>query len=68
MNTASNPIMDEIYAIRHDFSVSCGHDASAYFSIVQNEKQEARNLGLSYFDYCLARLNQEGPSTASLRV
>lgn len=59
MNMVSDPIMDEVYAIRRDLSAASEHDVSAYFNIVQNEKQEAVNLGMSYFDYCLARLDRE---------
>ena len=59
MNMVSDPIMDEVYAIRRDLSAASGYDVSAYFNIVQNEKQEAAKLGMSYFDYCLARLNRE---------
>lgn len=59
MNKACDPIMDEVYAIRHDLSAASGHDAGVYFSLVQNEKREAESLGMSYFDYCLATVNRE---------
>lgn len=48
MNTVSDPIMDEVYAIRRDLSAASGHDVSAYFSIIQGEKQDTAKLGLSY--------------------
>ena len=57
MNTVSDPIMDEVYAIRRDLSAASGNDVSAYFNIMQSEKRAAKELGMSYFDYCLARLN-----------
>lgn len=58
MNTVSDPIMDEIYAIRHEISAASGHDVSAYFNLVQKEKREAASLGMTYFDYCFAQLNK----------
>ena len=57
MTVACDPIMDEVYAIRHDLSESCGHDASAYFNLVREEKERAKDLGMSYLDYCLLQLD-----------
>ena len=57
MTVACDPIMDEVYAIRHDLSESCGHDASAYFNLVRKEKERAKDLGMSYLDYCLLQLD-----------
>lgn len=58
MKMVSDPIMDEVYAIRHDLSMESGHDVSAYFNVVRNEKREAESIGMTYFEYCLARLNR----------
>ena len=57
MTIACDPIMDEVYAIRHDLSESCGHDVSAYFNLVRKEKERAKDLGMSYLDYCLLQLD-----------
>ena len=57
MTVACDPIMDEVYSIRHDLSESCGHDASVYFNLVKDEKSRAKDLGMSYLDYCLLQLD-----------
>ena len=59
MNKVCDPIMDEVYAVRHELSAASGHDPGAYFVLVQNEKREANNRGMSYFEYCLSKLNHE---------
>ena len=57
MTVACDPIMDEVYSIRHDLSESCGHDANVYFNLVKDEKSRAKDLGMSYLDYCLLQLD-----------
>ncbi len=53
MNKSENdPIMEEVYAIRHEISSRFGHDPKRYIESIREMKRCAAEAGLSFLEYC----------------
>ena len=58
----TDPIMEEIYAIKRKKPEEFSRDSEAYYAAIAHRKAEAASLGLSYLDYCLKKVNDRHPS------
>jgi len=48
----NNPIMDEVYAVRHEISSRFGNDPKQYIASIREMKRRAAEAGLSFLEYC----------------
>ena len=47
-----DPIMDEVYAVRHEISSRFGNDPKRYIESIREMKRRAGEAGLSFLEYC----------------
>ena len=53
MNKSENdPIMEEVFAVRHEISSRFGHDPKRYIESIREMKRCAAEAGLSFLEYC----------------
>ena len=47
-----DPIMDEVYTVRHEISSRFGNDPKRYIESIREMKRRASATGLSFLEYC----------------
>ena len=54
-----DPIMDEVYAIRHETSSRFGNDPKRYIAGIREMQHRASEAGLSFLAYCQANIGTD---------
>ncbi len=55
-----DPIMDEVYAVRHEISSRFGNDPKRYLESIREMKRRASAAGLSFLEYCRSNIGTDG--------
>ena len=54
-----DPIMDEVYAVRHEISSRFGNDPKRYIESIREMKRRAGEVGLSFLEYCRSNVGTD---------
>ena len=54
-----DPIMDEVYAVRHEISSRFGNDPKRYIESIREMKRRASEVGLSFLEYCRSNIGTD---------
>lgn len=56
-NEEQDPILDEVVSTRRKISERFGNDPSRYIAAIRENAAKAKSLGMSYFEYCLSKID-----------
>ena len=54
-----DPIMDEVYAVRHEISSRFGNDPKRYIESIREMKRRAGEMGLSFIEYSRSNIGTD---------